>query len=189
MHDREVAATKSHWILRGFGWLFGGLSLIKLIEDLDLIKLYGALQDWTSAYGMFVAKVGDFLFGWIDWRWLKIEDIEYHVIVLATLLGGAVGRATYSTLLRRSSSTPGADAFGIAVAFVIISIFIVVVLPATWSLWLGIGFLSLGSGGMITKDNKNSQPDVDPRDLAREVVVVAAIFIAVLLVNYLIMKP
>ena len=73
--------------------ILSAISIIKIIEDCNLIELYGALNEWFKAYSTFIHTIGDFLFGWIqltiDLAFLKlifqIEQIEYHSLIISNL--------------------------------------------------------------------------------------------------------
>ena len=75
------------------GWVLGGLSLLNLIEELSPLKVLGKLKTWLDAYTSIVNDVGTFLFGWIDFGWIAIDQLEVHVLVIATILVSAYVRA------------------------------------------------------------------------------------------------
>jgi len=187
--QEQGTVKKSHFVLRLFGWVFGALSLLNLIKDLNFIELYGSIRDWVTAYTMLVSTVGHFLFGWIHWRWIRIDAEEHHVLVLAALIAGTVGRAYYATLLRRNSSNAAGDSVGIAFVFMLFAFVAVLLIPSPASLWLGGLLLVFMCIGSLIKDEKQKDRDVEPADFGRELVVVGAVFLAVVLANYLIFKP
>ena len=64
-----------------------------MIEDLSPLKVLGDLKTWLDAYTSIVNEVGTFLFGWIDFKWIAIDQLEVHVLVIATILFSAYARA------------------------------------------------------------------------------------------------
>ncbi len=78
-----------------FGWIMGGLSLLELIEDLTPLMILGKLKKWLDAYSLLVDQVGNFLFGWIEIKWISISPLENHALVLAFILSAAYFRADY----------------------------------------------------------------------------------------------
>lgn len=175
-------------IIRIIFWVTGAFSFINLINDMELISLYGKIKDWATAYGLFVSKVGDLLFGWINWTWFKIDKAEYHVLVLAVILSGAVGRAARITLVKRNEHVPMGSAFSIAFGIVLISLIAMAILGSPMSLWIGTAIVILSIIGAIVEDG-DTPADVDPYDFLKELSIVGAIFAAILLINYMIYKP
>ena len=189
MADVKTKSGKPPLIFRIFGWTFGTLSVLNLIQDLRVLELRGLIKQWSAAYSRLVSTVGNFLFGWIDWRWIRIEADEHHVIVVAMLLGGAISRAAYSTMLRRNEPGPGPTAAGMALGSFLLGAIAVLLLPTPWSLWTGLLFLAFAAIGVVMRDEKTKNPDVDPWDFLRELGVVVAIFAALILVNYMLFPP
>ena len=76
-----------------FTWLFGAVSLISLISDLDLIALESQLWSWINAYKARVEWLGDLLFGWVDFWWMDISPTEFHALVIILIVARATWRA------------------------------------------------------------------------------------------------
>lgn len=189
MTDAERRSTSPHLIFRLFGWTLGTLSVLNLIQDVRLLELRGLIRDWVGAYAQLVSTVGHFLFGWIDWQWIRIEADEHHVLVVALLLGGAISRAAHSTLVRRREEGAGSTAAGMALGVFLFGAIAVLLLPRPWSLWAGLIFLFLAAGGALMRNEETKNFDVNPEDFFRELFVVVAIFAAIIVANYAFFPP
>jgi hypothetical protein len=93
MHAYEP--KRKYDILSLLGWISGGLSLLNLIEDLTPLKLFRKLEKWVHAYSLFIEKISDFLFGWINLQWINISHLEAHLLVITFVVLGAYFRADY----------------------------------------------------------------------------------------------
>ena len=91
-----ISPRKKPFAFTVLGWVLGGLSLLNLIRDLTPMELYGLLLQWSDAYDAFVAKIGNFILGWINWRWITVDDSEYHVILLSVLVASALAKADFA---------------------------------------------------------------------------------------------
>ena len=100
-------SKKNKWRYSSFrilGWIFGGLSLLNLIEELSPLKLLGKIETWVNAYSELVSKINQVLFGWVDWKWISISDTDSHFLVLALILCSAMFKGGF-IVLRRQSNT------------------------------------------------------------------------------------
>ena len=188
MNKPGSPTPKSPLIIRSFGWVLGTLSLLNLATDLRLVELYGDLRAWIEAYSMLVSTLGHFLFGWVEWRWIKVESDEYHVLVVAALVSGTMGRASYSTFIRREMDEAVLTALSLGTIIFLMSLTACILLPKALSLLINILILALASIGLIHTEEPNKEPSVDPSDFFRQVIIVLAAFLAVILVNYIIFK-
>src|SRR5688500_1283078 len=96
-NSRESASP----VIRIFGWIFGSLSVLNLVQDATSLELYGRIRDWSDAYGFFIETFSEVCFGWVAFSWFKIDELEGHVLVISVLLGGTLGRAMYASDLAR----------------------------------------------------------------------------------------
>lgn len=90
------------------GYVLGGVSLLNLVKEFKLIKLYGLVKDWTDAFSSFILSVRDFLFGWIKISWLQITNFESYLLVILFLLVSSYLRALQTGHLT-NSETYGKD--------------------------------------------------------------------------------
>ncbi len=125
----------------------------------------------------------------MNWQWVKVEPSEHHVLVVAVLLAGSIGRAGYATMLRRRKDGPGATAAGFALGVFLLALIAVLLLPTPWSWVAGLMLPLLGVLGSVTRDKGDEDPDVDPRELLKELVVVGAVFLAIIVLNYALFPP
>ncbi|MBS9779733.1 MAG: hypothetical protein KGV51_03820 [Moraxellaceae bacterium] len=88
-----MAENNSNFPLKFLQSIVGGLTLLNLINDLKLITLYGKLAKWIDAYSLFVHKVTDFLFGWIDFLWFKVDNIEANLLIIFSIISLSYHRA------------------------------------------------------------------------------------------------
>lgn len=98
----SVSNASPRLVLNIAGWLMGALSLLQLIDGIEAVTLVGQAKKWLHAYSSLVEKISGFLFGWMQWRWFQISEIEAHLLVLVLLLLVAVGRASLKSGRMRS---------------------------------------------------------------------------------------
>lgn len=96
--------NKSYDAFSFMGWVLGGLSLINLIEDLTPVKLLGKLEKWIDAYNLLTQKVISVLFGWIDFKWIKIDNIESHILILMFVILSAKIRSEFRYEYKKGKS-------------------------------------------------------------------------------------
>ncbi len=188
MSDARQAERRPSILLHAIGWVLGALSLLNLIKDLNLVELYGKIGEWTLAYGLFVSRIGSFLFGWIDWGWIRIDALEYHMLVITVLVGSAAGRAAYSTAIRRGKADPGLELFATFAVFIACALGAALVIPSPYSLWVGT-ILVLFMAWVQMSKVKEQEADIDFTEFRREAMIVGAAFLVLVLANYLIFKP
>ncbi|WP_203699010.1 hypothetical protein [Catellatospora coxensis] len=70
--------------------LAGGVSLLNLIKDIDLISLNGTLGQWLMAYHELVVRATNFLFGWIPVKWIGIDAEEVHGLIVLSIVLAAI---------------------------------------------------------------------------------------------------
>lgn len=75
------------------GWIMGGFSLMTLIEGANLVKLRGLIEEWVDAYGFLVETVANALNDLIGIDWLKLDEIERHLVVILWVVMAALYRA------------------------------------------------------------------------------------------------
>ena len=187
--ERKVGRRLSPLSL--LGWVMGGLSLLNLIEELSPLKVLGKLKTWLNAYTSIVNDVGTFLFGRIDFGWIAIDELEVHVLVIATILVGAYARADIRE--ERSKGTSLIDAIG--TVFSVATIFMALVfLPAllfpSWAGLLGAaivaGLLFVGLLLGRQKEEVNVMPPA--RSFLRELIGVVAVFLILVALNYTVFR-
>ena len=81
------------WLMRILSSIFAALSIMSLLRDFTLVKLHGLVADWLDAYDHLVSSISSALFGWIDWKWMKVDDAEAHGIILASVIYSSILRA------------------------------------------------------------------------------------------------
>ena len=96
------------------GALGGALSLIKLIEDLDFVEIYGLLGKWFESWSVltsylilpaelirrFIVKMFDDQ----DMSWMVITSLEKNIIVLVVLVVMAIARGIMQYKLKKEDS-------------------------------------------------------------------------------------
>lgn len=73
------------------------ISLLLLIEDVQLAKLRGLVRDWAYAYERFLGGLSDILFGWLPFD-LTVTPQEAHVLVVTSVFVGAYCRAKFARI-------------------------------------------------------------------------------------------
>lgn len=176
----ETGSRSIPSIFRFFGWLLGGLSLLNLIRDVTPLELYGLVRDWVDAYTDFVDRVCGFLFGWIDWSWIRIDASENHIIVIAIILGATVGRAR-----PRPGGSPFVNAMAWMGIMALLFAMLMLLLPSPWG--VGLGLLSealLLAMWTIFHDDRALR-----RAIIFELLVTLSAFGLILLVNHMFFRP
>lgn len=163
----------------------GGLSFLNLIRDLTPLKLYGIVEEWVGAYGLLVKQVTEFLFGWIDWRWMRVTEAEGHWIVLGAILWSAFMRGMTGAESGIIMSTH--ESVLKTIAFILIWVVGPAVLipqgyfgPEVIVMVLGIGVAT-----MIV----NTKRTATDRQILRELAGIVAVFAVIVVVNYTFFSP
>ncbi len=125
-----MAENNSNFPLKFLQSIVGGLTLLNLINDLKLITLYGKLEEWIDAYSLFIHKVTVFLFGWIDFLWFKVDNIEANLVIIFSIMSLSFCRGFDKT----DAEGEPAGFFGILIIqFIIVSIAsLVILIFPTW---------------------------------------------------------
>ncbi len=89
------------------GWLMGVVSLINLVSDAGFVQLKSDLLAWQKAYQDFVTRVGNWVFGWVDFRWMEVSPIEIHMVVLTWLVASILSRTYFSLALEEFGGLKG----------------------------------------------------------------------------------
>lgn len=162
-----------------FGYIMAGLSVVKLIEDADVVELRGAFETWVDAYGLLVAMLADFL---SDLTWFHVSEHEGHSLAVMLIVSAAVFRSggldnrllaccigvTSMTLYGVKEAQEGMPSLHLVASLLI--------LPA--SIWLSLRTLRL-----VFK-NEDDNNDLTVWTWYRELVPVAAIVALIVLGNY-----
>ena len=186
----DYRAVRRSLPVRLLGWVPGALSVLSLIRDLTLIELYGLVRQWLDLYDLLVRQLTGFLFGWIDWRWIRLDDAESHVLVIGVLVGAMAGRASYHTELDHGRPASAIKQTILAIigigGFVALWLFLV---PAPFGLWVGLFFaLSFLLDGIIGGD-RVEQEYVNSRHVRRELIIVGACVAIILLIGRFLLAP
>ncbi len=90
--ERQQQSQKPYW--KSPFWILSqlaaGVSLVKLIQDLDWVSLKGVIAQWVGFYDNMVLAIVEFLTGWIDVSWLHITRAEAHLVVIWVMLVSAL---------------------------------------------------------------------------------------------------
>ena len=119
--------------------LLGGLSSFKVIEDLNITKLYGILDKWIVAYNNLIEPIGKFLFGWLKFRWIEVSPFEYHILVIAIILISAYARAELKYQKQHfpnQSAEPAFLVFSVSLVYLLMIFLPIALLPSYWG-WIG----------------------------------------------------
>jgi hypothetical protein len=176
-------------VFRAFGWIFGSLSFLNLIRDATQLELYGVLREWSDAYNLFIRRVISILFGWIELGWIKIEDSESHVLVISVIIGAALGRAIVASDPEETASKAMIIGYQLAPPLVLLFVFtlFMLLIPAPVGALIGLTLEAAMIGiWAVQGDDKGG---LRPHDFRRELLVVLAGFLLVVLANYMIFKP
>ena len=174
-------------LLKPLGWILGGLSVMQLLKDLTPLEIYGLLNEWMLAYAGFVATVSDFLFGWIDWRWMNISAIDAHILVLAIVFTSALARASTEAQVRNGMTVLDAmtGAWRAAAVIVLLPVLLLCALiPSPYDAYVagvGLAFLAF-MFGFAFKEQDVAVPASSV--VRRELVGVGAVVLLLVVVNY-----
>ncbi len=171
------------------GWLFGGLSLLNLIEDLTPLTLLGKLKKWIDGYGLTVERIGDFIFGWISFKWISINHIETHLLVITLVIFSAVFRAEYKIekMYGQYDSLLDAEILVLAINVAIIPSLFVLVPALLFPAWFGlagaaIGFVFVCIVYVLPKDENTKYAGRE--SILQELVGVLIVFMFIVVLNY-----
>jgi hypothetical protein len=181
----QPSRTPPPWIFGIIGWVMGGLSFLDLIRDLTPLKLYGLVEEWVGAYGLLVKQVTEFLFGWIDWRWMRVTEAEGHWIVLGAILWSAFMRG-----MARADSGLAMSNLEIVlktIAFVLIwAVGPAVLIPQGY---FGPEVIVMVLGIGVATIIVNSKRTAVDRQILQELAGIAAVIAVTVLINYTIFSP
>ncbi len=193
MVQKEVPVSRTPLPLRMLGLILGSLSLLSLVRELTFVEIHGLVREGLDGYDRLVERLGAFLFGWIDWRWIRLDDAESHVLVIGLLLGGVAGRASYLTALDKGRTAPsirasvGATIRGMIGVGGFIAIFLFL-LPAPAGLWIGlilaVGILLGIVGGWWVEEEYLSATH-----LRRELLIAGAGAAILLVIGHFLLRP
>ena len=188
----KVKSVSIPWLI--LSYILTATSLLNLIQDLSPISLYGKLKIWVDAYGLFIERVGEFLFGWMKVYWFGISAAEHHILAIAGLLGISAYRATYKmhrdwgydSTDSRLESTPQLLLY-FSLAFVP-----ALLLPDYWgSAFAGISII-VQTIRVVTHIHSPSGP-ISSRAPGREVLIellgVIALLVLILVINHAAFRP
>jgi hypothetical protein len=82
----------------------GAISVINLSTDAGFVQLQSDIFLWLESYRSFVIRVGNFLFGWIEYEWLNVSTTEIHALALSIVVGMTVLK-TQVQLIRSRAAT------------------------------------------------------------------------------------
>ena len=122
------------------GRLLAALGLLSLFDEAEVLKLRGQIEKLITTFSDISAALMRKLFGWIEFRWISVSEIEGHVLFLIIILGGAIMRSSASVMKKRE---PEKSYFGCLAAAFVAFVF-VILLPA-----LAAASLVPGIGGAI----------------------------------------
>lgn len=171
-------------VSRVLGWILGALSILNLVEDLNLTRIAGFLQQWLDAYSALTRFISDVLFGWIDFGWVSLSQAEANVMVLASVVSAAFSRA-----YARPQIASKADAIVLPAMYTAILVLIFVLLPALL-LPGSLGLTGAGGGlGLILALAFLTKRQTDDRippaaNVAQELVGVAGIAAILIAASY-----
>lgn len=112
-------------VSRVFGWVLGALSILNLVEDLNLARIVGFLQQWLDAYSALTRFISEVFFGWIAFGWVSLTQAEANVLIIASVIGAAFARA-----YARPQITSKIEAFALPAMYTAILVVLLVMLPA-----------------------------------------------------------
>jgi hypothetical protein len=175
-----------------FVWTTSALSVLNLLRDLTSINLYGQLAEWVQAYTRLVAAIAGPLFGWMTWRWVGVDSIDAHILVIAMMFCSALARASTEVQMadgdRRGIAMAAAWSASLLIVFLPVVI-LLSVLPKPVDAVVGGGvllFMSAAFGYLF----KEQDGDVPPAHIVRrELVGVLAVVVLLIAFNYTIFRP
>ena len=177
----ESKSKLSFGPLRLLAWVLGGVSVFNLVDEFSPLKLLGKLEQWMDAYSSFVNDITTFLFGWMEFRWMEINENEVHILVIALIIASAFARgAPIDDLFYK---------FGAAIVYVAIAPFLLLFLPAlllpSWGGLVGaiIGAVLLVGLYIIMISDEDPEIPTYGRWL-KEIVGVCVAFLLLVVLNY-----
>lgn len=178
------ARRRAPFTVKMVTWLLASLSLLKLVEDITPIELYGIIKRWAEAYALFVDKVLWPIVGWIKFGQIEIEPPEQHALVLCMIIGSAAGRASYYyEYSENEDSSIVLHTIYVVSGWLTFSLFALLLMPSDASLSfvlppMGVLFLQFmlqGEEGFLV-----------PEDFRYEMLAVFATFLIIIIANYVI---
>ncbi|WP_117211646.1 hypothetical protein [Allorhizocola rhizosphaerae] len=91
--DPHGPVWKRPWFL--LSQLASGISLVKLLQDLDWVSLKGVIAEWVAFYNMMVVAVVGFLTGWIQVSWMRISEHEAHALVVISFAMAMMSKSLF----------------------------------------------------------------------------------------------
>lgn len=171
--------------LSGFGWAWwllvaigSALSIVYLIDENGWITLGGLIKKWVDAWHFLVSSLTRLAFGWIDWKWMRIDKVEGHIIFLASVLASAIVRAATDEFLQRVILVPLLVAPFVALAALIPDPFGAIAplcLLIGWAAW------QLVPGSL----RPPPRPILSPHLVLRELIATVGFVVFLVLVNHL----
>lgn len=124
--EQEAKASEiGGGVSRIFGWVLGALSVLNLVEDLNIARIAGFVEQWLEAYAAMIRAVTAFVFGWISFGWVSLTEPEAHILVVASVLAAAFARA-----YARPQVATKLDAFLLPAMYASLMTTLLVLLPA-----------------------------------------------------------
>lgn len=163
--------------------LMAALSFLNLLNDLTPIEVIGKLKLWLTAYTELVDRICGFLFGWIQFGWIEITQVEYHVLVISLVLTSAFLRAQTKFEIERGETHLSAviGAFFTSVMLFLLTLVPALLLPGQWGFWGAVvGTLVLCNRSLLPSEMREV---VRGRVVLNELAGVVGILVLALLVN------
>jgi len=170
-----------------FGWVTSGLSVLNLLRNLTPLNLYGRLAEWMHAYAQLVAKIAKPFFGWLHWRWMSVDSIDSHILVITLMFSSAVVRASAEVQMKdgetRFRATVGALAATALLVFLPV-LFVLIVLPKPIDAIVGALILAtlFAFFGFFFVEQDRAVPPA--RIVRRELIGVLAVVVLLVAFNY-----
>jgi hypothetical protein len=170
-----------------FGWVISGHSLLNLLRDFTPLDLYGRLAEWMHAYAKLVAAIAKPLFGRVHWRWMSVDSIDAHILVVTLMFCSALARASTEVQMKggdgRLRAMQGAWTASLVVVFFPVLI-VLIVLPKPIDAIVGAAillFLFTYFGFVFVEQDR----DVPPAHIVRrELIGVLAVVVLLIVLNY-----
>jgi len=187
MKKEDEEKRKPIFGFRILGWVFGGLSILSLVQDLSPLLLYGKLKIWVEAYGGFVENIRAFLFGWINFGWISISSIEAHLLVINGIICFSFARA--ETAFRKSKGRNMAMALYVGkskgIRIFLFVLFFALILPSMWGFGMAAIAMIWTSSMMLFFDFDNKSPS---KNVRKELIGSLSVFVFLVALNYSIFK-
>jgi hypothetical protein len=139
------------------------------------------------AYARLVAAIAKPLFGWVSWRWMSVDSIDAHILVVTLMFCSAIARASTEVQIkdgrRRLPAMAGAWAASLVIVFLPV-LLVVSVLPKPIDAIAGAAVLLLlftSFGFLFVEQDQNVPP---ARIVRREIIGVLAVVVLLVAVNY-----